>query len=71
MIFLYSFLSHAEPGGLLILEEADPVLYSAAQPIPTATEKHDLEAHLKDRSWVGKANAIYTRTSLENNFVVG
>ncbi|TBU37430.1 hypothetical protein BD309DRAFT_620835 [Dichomitus squalens] len=68
---LRNALDILKPGGLLMLEEADPVLYGGAQPIPAAAEIHDLEARLKDSSWVGKANAIYTRTSLENNFIVG
>ncbi|RPD57318.1 hypothetical protein L226DRAFT_547045 [Lentinus tigrinus ALCF2SS1-7] len=64
-------LTVAEPGGILFLDDADPVIYTEQSPPPPEDAlSHDIPASLGAPGWQGKANRIYLAFALGNNFVV-
>ncbi|KAL7277649.1 hypothetical protein ACG7TL_008576 [Trametes sanguinea] len=60
-----------KPGGTLLIDEADPVMYSemASAPAEDAVG-HDLDKCLSAPGWLSNANRIYTAFALENGFFV-
>ncbi|KZT21920.1 hypothetical protein NEOLEDRAFT_1098552 [Neolentinus lepideus HHB14362 ss-1] len=59
-----------KPDGILMLNEADPVLYSTDfPPPPEDAPSHDLTASLSIQGWLGNANRIYAAFSVENGFI--
>ncbi|KAJ6590123.1 hypothetical protein DFH09DRAFT_1259755 [Mycena vulgaris] len=60
------------PGGRLMIDELDPVLFKDGQySLPVDDEGYDLEKCMAGTSWIGKLNCLYTGFILRNNFVVG
>ncbi|KAI0710331.1 hypothetical protein C8T65DRAFT_193332 [Cerioporus squamosus] len=60
-----------KPGGILFLDDADPIIYTEQYPPPPEdAPTHDVAASLAAPGWLGKANRIYLAFALANNFVV-
>ncbi|CDO77840.1 hypothetical protein BN946_scf184717.g2 [Trametes cinnabarina] len=60
-----------KPGGFLLIDEADPVVYSDMTSAPPEdAEGHDLEKCLQAPGWVSEANRIYAAFAIENGFFV-
>ncbi|KAI8971003.1 S-adenosyl-L-methionine-dependent methyltransferase [Trametes punicea] len=58
-----------KPGGILLIDEADPVLYPNVSSAPSEDATgHDLDKALSTLDWIGKANRIYAGHALENGF---
>ncbi|KAI0669478.1 hypothetical protein C8Q78DRAFT_1040168 [Trametes maxima] len=59
-----------KPGGTLMIDEADPIMYLNVESVPSEDGLgHDLTARLSDPGAFGKANRIYAGFALENNFI--
>ncbi|KAH9889258.1 hypothetical protein C8Q73DRAFT_152200 [Cubamyces lactineus] len=57
-------------GGILMIDEADPVVYSRLSSVPPEDASgHDLDKALSISGWVGKANRIYAGMGLANGFI--
>ncbi|KAI9059889.1 hypothetical protein FKP32DRAFT_1679427 [Trametes sanguinea] len=60
-----------KPGGILLIDEADPVMYSDMTSAPDEdAHGHDLDKCMNCTGWVGKANRIYAAFAIENGFFV-
>ncbi|KAI9059892.1 hypothetical protein FKP32DRAFT_1679430 [Trametes sanguinea] len=59
-----------KPGGILLIDEADPILYPSLSDLPPEDAKgHDFETYLNRPDWIGKATRIYAGFSMESGFV--
>ncbi|KAL7277655.1 hypothetical protein ACG7TL_008582 [Trametes sanguinea] len=61
---------YEEPGGILFMDEVDPILYPDIAAIPDEDAPgHDLKTQLTRPDWLGKGNRMYTAHSIESGFV--
>ncbi|KAE9388896.1 hypothetical protein BT96DRAFT_980893 [Gymnopus androsaceus JB14] len=61
-----------KPGGLLMLTEVDPIIYSSHKPPPPSeAPEHDPVNAMAGPTWRHKHNSIYTGAALRNGFIVG
>ncbi|OSC97581.1 hypothetical protein PYCCODRAFT_1419298 [Trametes coccinea BRFM310] len=59
-----------KPGGILFMDEVDPILYPNIAAIPDEDAPgHDLKTQLTRPDWLGKGNRMYTAHSIESGFV--
>ncbi|KAF8157729.1 hypothetical protein K438DRAFT_1861078 [Mycena galopus ATCC 62051] len=58
------------PGGAVMIDELDPVLFKDGEYERPATS-YDLAKHMAGDSWIHKLNALYTGFIVRNNFLVG
>ncbi|THU94068.1 hypothetical protein K435DRAFT_860889 [Dendrothele bispora CBS 962.96] len=59
-----------KPGGIFIIDECDPILYTCSNPPPAPDSSgHCLEDCLNGETWFQKANCMYTGFSLHQGFV--
>ncbi|KAF8217586.1 hypothetical protein K438DRAFT_1557844, partial [Mycena galopus ATCC 62051] len=69
---LGNFAKILKPGGIVLMDEADPVFFSNKQSLPAFDAVgYNLSEYMDGTSWVHKANCLYTGFSLQNGFVVG
>lgn len=60
-----------EPGGYVVIVEADPVAYTDDNPPPPAGTEHDFDARLDDKTAAGLWTKLFLGFSLKSNFVAG
>ncbi|KAJ7862575.1 hypothetical protein B0H13DRAFT_2648589 [Mycena leptocephala] len=61
-----------KPGGRVMLDEIDPVLFREGEYIrPADGDGYDLAECMGGDSWINKLNSLYTGFVLKHNFVVG
>ncbi|KAJ6576443.1 hypothetical protein DFH09DRAFT_1149376 [Mycena vulgaris] len=69
---LANFHTLLAPGGRLMLDELDPVLFKVEEYFrPADGGSYDLEKCMAGTSWISKLNCMYTGYVLQNNFIVG
>ncbi|KAJ7171160.1 hypothetical protein C8R46DRAFT_993340 [Mycena filopes] len=69
---LANFFKILKPGGVVLMDESDPIFFTEDQPPPPLEAGgHDLNKCMNGTTWVHKANSIYTGYSLKNGFVIG
>ncbi|KAJ7189210.1 S-adenosyl-L-methionine-dependent methyltransferase [Mycena filopes] len=68
---LLNFKKLLRAGGVILLEEADPILLTEEQELLRSPADDVLSKYLTGTTWMHKANCIYTGYALKNHFVVG
>ncbi|KAJ7473136.1 hypothetical protein B0H11DRAFT_2037390 [Mycena galericulata] len=63
-----------KPGGLVMIDELDPVMFKDeyhSRPAYTGEQGYDLRECMMGTTWLHKLNCLYTSFSLQNSFIVG
>ncbi|KAJ7115630.1 hypothetical protein C8R43DRAFT_935011 [Mycena crocata] len=68
-----NFRTLLQPGGVILLEEADPILLRDQDPLGCTPEDadEDFRKHMEGSTWLEKANCLYTGFALKKGFIVG
>ncbi|KAJ7829470.1 hypothetical protein B0H13DRAFT_2116180 [Mycena leptocephala] len=70
---LANFKRLLKPNGIILLEDADPILFSKEQDLHLGQNDpdNDLNRYMAGSTWMHKANCLYTGFALRNAFIVG
>jgi len=69
---LDNFAKILKPGGIVMMDESDPIFFTSQQPPPPVDAVgHNLDEYMDGTTWMHKANCVYTGFSLQNGFVIG
>jgi len=67
---LANFNRLLKPGGILLLDEIDPIILTHQQHLQRRGDE-DIAEYMTGSTWMHKANSLYTGFALKNEFIVG
>ena len=68
---LYSHHKNTEPGGHLVVRDADMIMYDSEHPPPPEGQEPDPAAYMQGMSTIANMNHILVGGALQRGFVVG